>query len=379
MSRAHQKRWSYITGERGRNRVRVFAHSTTGLLYLEYKQDGQKARTALSHRDREEGKRQADELALHLRRPEASLPHRLTLTELFDNYLREVTPAKGEQAQKHDHRVARTVLDILGPTRVVRTLTHRHAAQYISERRRRGDQRGRQKGSAPIGKRSLERDLAVLQAVLNWAVRADWLEKNPLKGFRTEREVSPRRPIVTADQYDALLKVAPFINPTFELALIVTYETGHRIGAVTQLRWSDIDLNARTICWPAATDKIGLEHDTPMRPELVAVLRRVRKARRISGDGWVLPSPVSPDEAASRHLMRDWWQRAQIRAGLPPEKGRGWHSLRRQFATEMKHTPLKDLCALGGWKDPQTVLKCYQRPDPVTMRKALAGRTRLAG
>jgi hypothetical protein len=33
---------------------------------------------------------------------------------------------------------------------------------------------------------------------------------------------------------------------------------------------------------------------------------------------------------------------------------------------------------LGGWQDPQTVLKCYQRPDETTMREALASRKPLA-
>lgn len=40
----------------------------------------------------------------------------------------------------------------------------------------------------------------------------------------------------------------------------------------------------------------------------------------------------------------------------------------------MKATNLKDLCALGGWKDHNTILKCYQQPDPETMRVALANR-----
>ncbi len=44
---------------------------------------------------------------------------------------------------------------------------------------------------------------------------------------------------------------------------------------------------------------------------------------------------------------------------------------------ELKHTPLKDLCYLGGWKEPQTILKCYQRPDESTMREALEGRKAL--
>lgn len=76
----------------------------------------------------------------------------------------------------------------------------------------------------------------------------------------------------------------------------------------------------------------------------------------------------------SRHLMRDWWQYGEALAKVPHVPGLGWHSLRRKFATELKHVPLKDLCYLGGWKEPQTVLKCYQRPDAATMREALATR-----
>jgi NADPH:quinone reductase-like Zn-dependent oxidoreductase len=57
--------------------------------------------------------------------------------------------------------------------------------------------------------------------------------------------------------------------------------------------------------------------------------------------------------------------------------GAAGHSLRRQFATEMKAAPLKDLCALGGWKSPQTVLTCYQRADSASMQQALAARRRL--
>ena len=106
-------------------------------------------------------------------------------------------------------------------------------------------------------------------------------------------------------------------------------------------------------------------------------LREARRARAVIGDGLIFPSPTAPGEPVSRHLLRDWWQRGEVASGLPRERLRGWHSLRRKFATEMKHTPLKDLCALGGWKDHQTILMCYQRADPVTMRTALANRMRL--
>ena len=56
--------------------------------------------------------------------------------------------------------------------------------------------------------------------------------------------------------------------------------------------------------------------------------------------------------------------------------GRGWHSLRRRFASELMHQPLKVVCALGGWRDFETVLKCYQQPDENQLRRALGDRKR---
>ena len=47
----------------------------------------------------------------------------------------------------------------------------------------------------------------------------------------------------------------------------------------------------------------------------------------------------------------------------------------RKFATDLKKTPLVDLCYLGGWKDAQTVLKCYMQPDEAAMRDAITKRS----
>jgi len=84
-----------------------------------------------------------------------------------------------------------------------------------------------------------------------------------------------------------------------------------------------------------------------------------------------LVAPARFSKPISRHLVRDWWERAEEEAKLEPVEGRGWHSLRRTFASELMHQPLKVVCALGGWRDPQTVLKCYQRPDEAELRQAL--------
>ncbi len=40
------------------------------------------------------------------------------------------------------------------------------------------------------------------------------------------------------------------------------------------------------------------------------------------------------------------------------------------------HDVRKVLSELGGWKNPQTILICYQHPDPDQLREALKGRRR---
>ena len=72
--------------------------------------------------------------------------------------------------------------------------------------------------------------------------------------------------------------------------------------------------------------------------------------------------------------MTRWWKRSEKLAGLEPVKWLGWHPLRRRFATDLKDIPLRDLCDLGGWKDPAAVVICYQQADEDDLRAALKSR-----
>ena len=146
-------------------------------------------------------------------------------------------------------------------------------------------------------------------------------------------------------------------------------------GAIRQLRWSDVDLNEKRILWRAENDKIGMEHSPPLSGEAVRVLEQSRRKRESIGDGWLFPSPEDSSKPCSRHLLRDWWRRGEKLAEIPRTSRLGWHSLRRKFVNDMKaDTPMADLCYLGGWKSPLTVMTVYQQADQVTMRNALSNR-----
>jgi hypothetical protein len=61
--------------------------------------------------------------------------------------------------------------------------------------------------------------------------------------------------------------------------------------------------------------------------------------------------------------------------GLGDAPGMGYHCFRRKFASELMGLPMKELMELGGWKDPNTILSCYQQAELESLREALAARS----
>jgi integrase len=308
------------------------------------------------------------------------------LRVLFDNYLEEVSRHKGASKRGHDARCVEMFCRYLGVDRDPASLSRRDWDRFVVARRR-GIvcPAGANHANKRVRDRVIAYDLRYLLSVLNWATVVGngrggaLLDRNPLRGLPLPREESPLRPVLVAEQYAKLREAARVRGQDVEALLVLCHETGHRIGAVRQLRWVDIDLTLGKgrIRWRADLDKIGHEHATPITDDVVAVLTALRTAQGAIGDMPIFPMPGQPTQCYTRHAVRKTWDALAIAAELPTGERFGWHSLRRKFATELKAMPLKDLCALGGWKSPATILTCYQSPDDATQRTALAERQTL--
>jgi len=384
MARTKRDRRSYSAGEWGRNRVRVFTDPKTGLLQIEWRENGRRLTRSLKHRDWARAKRQADEFAAGFAGPNLNgkanaEPELLTLEMLFKIYGDEVTPAKSERSQRYDRVAMKMFLGFLGRNRDPATLSQRDWDRFI--RARRSGKVG--PSLRPVSDRTIEYDLRFLLAVLNWATKSRdeegklLLDSNPLRGLRTPKEKNPTRVVLSEEEYQALLQASLLMDWRFHVALVIAHETGHRIGAVRQLRWADIDIDRCTIRWRSKHEKTGYEHRTPVTAEVLAVLEEARSRKLGIGDVPVLPAPTNPTKCITRSLARDWWKKAEVLAGLEPKRGRGWHSLRRKFASDLMDQPLKVVCELGGWKTARTVLRCYQQADKDRLRKALEDRRRV--
>ncbi|MYK68685.1 MAG: tyrosine-type recombinase/integrase, partial [Gammaproteobacteria bacterium] len=296
MARTKRSRRSYGAGEWGRNRVRIFPDPKTGMFQIEWRENGRRLTRSLKHRDWRRAKRQADEFAAGFAGPEIggaaeTKPEPLTLERLFDIYGQEVTPAKGAHTRQHDRTSMRMFLDLFGRSRDPATLSQRDGDRFIRERRA-----GRIGPSGrPVADRTVEYDLKFLIAVLNWAAKSRdeqgrlLLDRNPLRGLRTPTEKNPNRVVLGEEEYQALLEVSLRVDWRFHVALVLAHETGHRIGAIRQLRWRDIDFEDGTIVWRAEHDKTGYEHVTPVTDEALDSLKEARSWNPAAGDAPVMP------------------------------------------------------------------------------------------
>ncbi len=346
MARTKRSRRTYGAGEWGRNRVRIFPDPRTGLFQMEWRENGRRLSRSLKHRDWARAKRQADQFAAGFigapnGKAEAK-PEPLTLERLFDIYGEEVTPTKGAHTRGHDRAAMLMFLRFFGRNRDPATLSRRDWDRFIRARRA-----GRIGPSGkPVSDRTVEYDLKFLIAVLNWAAKSRdergrlLLDSNPLKGLRTPTEKNPTRVVLAEEEYRALLNVSRRVDWRFHVALVLAHETGHRIGAIRQLRWCDIDFEGGTILWRAEHDKSGHEHVTPVTGDVIAALDEARRTNSGTGEEPVLPAPRNPLAAVGAARLHAWWQKAQILAELDPMPGRGWHSLRRKFASDLMHQPL---------------------------------------
>jgi len=269
--RNSRRRWSKSIGDRG-NRVRLYEARPGGPIMRSTWINGKEDRRSLGHRDRELATRQAYELLRGVTANEQAIEEEsLTLGMLARLYLDSPQHlAKKERTRKEDARKVNRVVNFLGPNRNVVSLSESDVRRFTTARRQGDKHLEKIVPGIAVSDRTVELDLLLLMAALNWATRERnstgrrLLPENPLHGIKLPKEKNPRRPVMRHDIYLTLLEVADGCHPLLRLALVVAEGTGRRISGWRNLRWDDVDFQAGTIRWRAEFDKKGFEDVVPM-------------------------------------------------------------------------------------------------------------------
>lgn len=121
-------------------------------------------------------------------------------------------------------------------------LTSEMVGEFLEERRRFGNHRP---GSSGLGKETMRHIHRLLQQCLDQAIRDGLLTENPAKAFRYRKSTTVKANIMTPLEMEDYLDAAERLGylPMFMLALT----TGLRQGELIALKWSDLDIESRTL------------------------------------------------------------------------------------------------------------------------------------
>jgi integrase len=291
-----------------------------------------------------------------------------TLNELLARWLDQVDDQLSPTSVREYRRIAKKMIGPdLGRTKLSKLTTQRLDAYYAAL--------VRERGLSPASVRHVH---AVLRGSLGQAVKWGWIPVNPAASASPpkirRKEINPpsladtRKLLAAADEYDV----------EFAALLRVLSATGARRGEVCGIRWTDIDVGARTLSIQRsvasiaggtivkdtkthAARRISLDDDT------IAILEaqrdRVKHRAEVcdvsfNEDGYTFTKTADGSEPLHPDTITGMFGRVQKRAGL---KGIRLHDLRHLHATQLlaAGVPVPTVSGRLGHANAATTLNVY--------------------
>lgn len=316
--------------------------------HFNFKWDGRAHRFSLDRylrrrlTSKSEARKEADRLRTEIRagrlgaKPVAEI---LTVKQLFEQYRKDYLATKRAASLHNDtYQIAsinRTPVEL--PTGEVRAfgdwlisdLTPLAIERLHAARSEKTVVKAIGRGSRRSGGRiTANRNLSLLRAMLNWAVRSRLIKETPFK-YGTETVIrlpseTPRRRRLEADEAERLLKACP---PRLRAMVEAALETGCRLGELFSLQWWQVRFTPRPeLVLPAAKTKTRRDRVVPISTRLKAIL----EVRRHDPAGVELPATAyvfGNDIGGRAASIKTAWRFACERANLVDLH---FHDLRRE-------------------------------------------------
>lgn len=282
----------------------------------------------------------------------------ISLWEFYSTYFKPLRLRSKRPRTKSLYETSiRTFAKFLGRKPMLRDLNNdtvnRHLAWY------------RDQGRAPG---SVNKEHANLTAMWRYAFHRKMLDEWP----DVEREVDPRKiPLAWLEHEIQAIFAAVDSEPGmfcgvpraiwWRALLLVIWDTGERISAVSGLHWADIDLRTGWVIVSSELRK-GNRADKAFKlaPDTIATLKQVKRHCR---DNRVFPWPYTPSYLWTKY------DEILIKAGLPTDRKSKFHRVRRSVASYFEAAG-GDATQLLDHSDRRVTVKSYLDPRIVSQKQA---------
>lgn len=188
---------------------------------------------------------------------------------------------------------------------------------------------------------TVNRYLASLSSVFNYAINHEIVEVHPLKAGKVKKlkEGGGRRRILTPDEEQRLYDAAKESRwPMMHLFLRVFLTTGARKSEVLKLRWQDVNLDESVAIIPKT--KNDDPRALPLVSDVKAALLEAKKVRPLKSD-LVFYDPKHPERPKP---IKETWDAVRKRAGLYQDRE---DPLDQVFLHTTRHTVATKLLKKG--------------------------------
>lgn len=208
----------------------------------------------------------------------------------------------------------------------------------------------------PLSKATINRELACLKTMLNYAVGEGWLPSNPIAGYKLFKEKLTKLRVVTRDEFNIVYNTS---SDELKPILIMAYHTGMRRSEILSLKWENVSLSESYI--RVEESKNDESRYIPINKELNIVLKSVKY--QSSGE-----YVFSHDEEPVKCFKTAFYNAVE-RSGV---KKFTFHDLRHTFASNlvMRGVDIITVSELLGHKS-LSMTKRYSHPTPEHKRRAV--------
>jgi len=146
------------------------------------------------------------------------------------------------------------------------------------------------------------RILSNIRKLFNWCVERGIVETSPITGLKAPTKEESRDRVLEDDEIFRLLRACCNDVYPFRQFVPILLATAQRRGELAEMRWSEVDLDAKQWVIPADRSKNGKPHVVPLSPYALDVLNEV--PRFLDCDYVFTTTRNSPVSGFSKMLRR---------------------------------------------------------------------------
>jgi integrase len=146
------------------------------------------------------------------------------------------------------------------------------------------------------------RILSNIRKLFNWCVERGIVETSPINGLKAPTKEESRERVLEDDEIVRLLRACRNDVYPFRQFVPILLATAQRRGELAEMRWSEVDLDAKQWVIPAERSKNGKPHVVPLSPYALDILNEV--PRFLDCDYVFTTTRKSPVSGFSKMLRR---------------------------------------------------------------------------